>query len=209
MGLDADGVIAAAREQAGGACANCPEHLVGHDVVLSLLMGFKTSPMCTGCLAAGSGDQPEAHLRRAFESIRRLHCYRAGWRAATEWLRAEGRWPHPRIPEMFVIDDEDADEPSDDATIVPGDGDLPPQAGAEFDAGDRSCGDLVLELRVRLGAMRAGDVLLVTALDPGARGDLPAWCRVTGHRLVGERHPLYWIRRRADDHDPFDSRRPR
>jgi tRNA 2-thiouridine synthesizing protein A len=60
------------------------------------------------------------------------------------------------------------------------------------------CGDLVLELRTRLLALAAGDVLLVRATDPGAPGDLPAWCRVTHHTLLHHDHPHYWIRRRTD-----------
>jgi len=66
----------------------------------------------------------------------------------------------------------------------------------EWNAGALACGDLVLELRERLGAMRPGEVLRVVAVDPGAPADLPAWCRMTGHRLVASEHPVYLIRRR-------------
>ena len=53
----------------------------------------------------------------------------------------------------------------------------------EWDAGDLGCGELVLELRTRLSAMRPGQVLRLIARDPGAPQDLPAWCRMTGHTL--------------------------
>jgi len=67
---------------------------------------------------------------------------------------------------------------------------------AEWDAGDLGCGDLVLELRLRLGRLAPGQVLTVTARDPGAPEDLPAWCRLTGHALVESKTPLYRIRRK-------------
>ena len=57
-------------------------------------------------------------------------------------------------------------------------------------------GDLVLALRGRLQALQPGQVLKLTALDPGAPADIPAWCRLTGHALVDERHPVYLIRRK-------------
>ena len=73
-----------------------------------------------------------------------------------------------------------------------------PQHDVEWNAGDMGCGELVLELRNRMLAMHAGDVLLLVARDPGAREDLPAWCLMTRHTLVHADHPDYWIRRRDD-----------
>jgi len=67
-----------------------------------------------------------------------------------------------------------------------------------WDAGETGCGELVLELSVRLRKMQPGDDLEVIVRDPGAPTDLPAWCRMTGHTLVSARHPTYVIRRRAD-----------
>ncbi len=69
-------------------------------------------------------------------------------------------------------------------------------ADAEWDAGAMGCGDLVLELRRRVEALRPGQVLRLVAADPGAPADIPAWCRMTGHALVTERHPVYHIRRK-------------
>jgi tRNA 2-thiouridine synthesizing protein A len=71
-----------------------------------------------------------------------------------------------------------------------------PPPSAAWDAGDLGCGELVLELRMRLGAMRPGQVLRLIARDPGAPADLPAWCRMTGHALVSAEHPVYLIRRK-------------
>ena len=67
---------------------------------------------------------------------------------------------------------------------------------AVWDAGDLGCGDLVLELRTRIDRLRPGQLIEVTALDPGAPADLPAWCRMTGHTLVWQEHPVYLIRRK-------------
>ena len=69
------------------------------------------------------------------------------------------------------------------------------RADEEWDAGDLGCGELVLELRERLGRMQPGQVLKLTAVDPGAPADIPAWCRMTGHTLVREEQPYYHIRR--------------
>lgn len=81
---------------------------------------------------------------------------------------------------------------------VGGPGPLPesPAVDEVWDAGDLGCGELLLELRMRLTRMRPGHVLELVARDPGARADLPAWCRMTGHALIAERHPVYHIRRK-------------
>ena len=67
---------------------------------------------------------------------------------------------------------------------------------ARWDAGDLGWGDVVLELRGRMDALRPGQLLELTARDPGARADIPAWCRMTGHTLITEEHPVYHIRRK-------------
>ncbi len=69
----------------------------------------------------------------------------------------------------------------------------------EWDAGDKGCGEIVMELRRVMLDLAPGAVLKLTARDAGAPEDLPAWCRMTGHALVEARHPDYWIRRREHD----------
>ena len=61
-----------------------------------------------------------------------------------------------------------------------------------------ACGELVLKLRLRLKAMLPSQVLLLTAQDPGAPADIPAWCKLTGHSLLDAEHPQYWIQRKDD-----------
>ncbi|MBK8101693.1 MAG: sulfurtransferase TusA family protein [Planctomycetes bacterium] len=73
-----------------------------------------------------------------------------------------------------------------------------PAADADWDAGDLGCGDLVLELRFRLRELSPGSVLHVTARDPAAPVDLPAWCGLCGHTLRHASHPDYWIEKKRD-----------
>ena len=71
-----------------------------------------------------------------------------------------------------------------------------PLGDREWDAGELGCGELVLELHLRMQALSPGQVLRLVALDPGAPADLPAWCRLTGHTLLSSEHPTYLIRRK-------------
>lgn len=73
-----------------------------------------------------------------------------------------------------------------------------PAADEAWDAGDMGCGELLMELRLRLLELPAGALFHLVATDPGAPEDLPAWCRLTGHALVQHRHPEYWIRRKEN-----------
>ncbi len=73
---------------------------------------------------------------------------------------------------------------------------MTPNHDVDWDAGDMACGDLVLELRLRLEAMRPGQVLRLTATDSSAPEDLPAWCGLTRHALLAQNHPVYFIRRK-------------
>lgn len=68
----------------------------------------------------------------------------------------------------------------------------------EWNAGQLSCGDLVLELRLRM-RNAPGKVFKVIALDAGAPSDLPAWCGMTGNTLLDHDRATnaYWIRARS------------
>ena len=63
----------------------------------------------------------------------------------------------------------------------------------EWDAGDMGCGEVIILLRVRMRKLSPGEVFKLTASDLGAPEDIPAWCRLTGRRLLRARHPHYWI----------------
>ncbi len=194
----AEDVIAAVDSHWGAACAGCRIALLGHDVVVSMLMGFVDAPRCLACLAGGVGDELAPFVRRAHANVRRLACYRAGWRHSDRRVATAGDpWPEERIPKLLRLEDEDdlEGDPSDTVEQRP---EPATPVAARFDAGDMGCGDLVLELRARLAALAPGAVLEVRATDPGAPGDLPAWCRVTKNPLVQSEHPYYWIQRRTD-----------
>ena len=77
-------------------------------------------------------------------------------------------------------------------------GDPSARVDAEWDAGDTGCGELVLALRFHLDPMKPGQIMKLTARDPGAPADIPAWCRMTGNPLVGGRPPVYLIQRKED-----------
>lgn len=42
----------------------------------------------------------------------------------------------------------------------------------------------VIRVQDRIKQLAAGDILEVTATDPGTLHDIPAWCRVHAHRVL-------------------------
>ena len=74
-----------------------------------------------------------------------------------------------------------------------------PRCGTWVAKEDPSCPRCGTEMSALPEAPGApGAVLAVTARDPAAPLDIPAWCFSTGHRLAAESPPLYWIRRKED-----------
>ena len=70
------------------------------------------------------------------------------------------------------------------------------QIADEWDAGEMGCGELILELKLRLTPLPPGSLFKLIARDPGVPEDLPAWSRMTGHRLVQASPPEYLIERK-------------
>lgn len=62
------------------------------------------------------------------------------------------------------------------------------------------CGELLIQLHFRLNALRPGELFRLVSADPAAPEELPAWCRLTGHKLISTNHPEYWIQRRENNH---------
>ena len=188
--LRTEDVTSFVASSAGTLCRSCGRAICGHEALLSLVLGFKGAPRCLDCLASDSGRQPD-ELRlhvRAFARAR--DCLAAGWTWADREEAAGPRFG-PACPTM------DGSVMTLPAGTVSPSTPVPEIAeNGAWDAGDMGCGDLVLELRGRLRAMGPGKVLKVTARDLGAPEDLPAWCGLTGHKLLHMSHPDYWIQRK-------------
>ncbi len=45
----------------------------------------------------------------------------------------------------------------------------------------------VIRTQDKVAELAPGDLLEVVSTDPGALNDIPAWCRINGHRVVGTR----------------------
>lgn len=178
-------VLSTLQRHEGTACRACAAPLCGHQTLMSLVLGRKDAPRCVACLAAENGRAPEDLAAGIVAYALSKDCLRVGW-AWTSQREADRagacRWDGQMAPAPAV---------STVATAASA-----PEHAAVWDAGDMGCGDLVLELRVRLSAVLPGGVLKVTARDPGAPQDMPAWCRLTGNLLVSSNHPEYWIRRK-------------
>ncbi len=43
----------------------------------------------------------------------------------------------------------------------------------------------VIRTQQKVEGLRAGDTLTIVCTDPGAKHDIPAWCRVNGHEILG------------------------
>lgn len=56
-----------------------------------------------------------------------------------------------------------------------------------LDARRLLCPMPVIRTQNKVKELSPGDVLEVICTDPGAKADIPAWCRINGHRYLGER----------------------
>ncbi len=54
----------------------------------------------------------------------------------------------------------------------------------ELDVRRMLCPMPVIRSQDRIAQLQAGDTLAVICTDPGAKHDIPAWCRVNGHEIV-------------------------
>lgn len=56
-----------------------------------------------------------------------------------------------------------------------------------FDAGMINCHELISEVNREMKQMHAGEVLEVIAYDLTAVDGIPAWCRLTGNKLLASK----------------------
>ena len=54
----------------------------------------------------------------------------------------------------------------------------------ELDARRLLCPMPVIRTQDRVKDMHPGDRLIVHCTDPGVLNDIPAWCRINGHKVV-------------------------
>lgn len=59
-----------------------------------------------------------------------------------------------------------------------------PKTIATLDACGLQCPGPILKVKRKIDELQAGDVLEVTANDPGFAADFPAWCRSVGHEVL-------------------------
>lgn len=159
---------------------------------MSIIFGYKNSPRCQSCLAQDMRESAEALMARLVPYLERRDCFRGAWFWAGE---QEGFGATLQPSCMTVQAPASAAAPVSEPTARASQAE---PTTSSLDAGDMSCGDLVLRLRQVLAGMRAGEILEVRATDSGAPHDIPAWCRLTRHRLLAAAHPVYRIARRDD-----------
>lgn len=57
----------------------------------------------------------------------------------------------------------------------------------ELDARNLLCPLPVIRVQDKVKGLAAGDVLEVVCTDPGVTSDIPAWCRINGHKVLTTR----------------------
>jgi len=55
----------------------------------------------------------------------------------------------------------------------------------ELDARRMFCPMPVIRTQDKVKELEPGDTLEVVCTDPGALNDIPAWCRINGHKVIG------------------------
>ena len=148
---------------------------------MSIATGFRNAPPCLRCLTLLLKVDLDRFRDSLLEYIRSRECYLEAW----NWACRDAGMPEEVSAAAFGSDSNSNMTDFNEDDIAD-----------SWDAGDMGCGDLVLELRLRLNSLEPGEIFKLYARDPGAREDLPAWCRLTGHTLLCAEHPNYWIKRK-------------
>ena len=53
-----------------------------------------------------------------------------------------------------------------------------------LDAKRLLCPMPVIRTQDKVKTLTAGELLQITCTDPGALNDIPAWCRINGHKVI-------------------------
>lgn len=65
------------------------------------------------------------------------------------------------------------------------------QQNHELDARRLFCPMPVIRAQDRVAELSPGERLTVYATDPGVLNDIPAWCRINGHKVIETREEGY------------------
>jgi tRNA 2-thiouridine synthesizing protein A len=177
----------------GKSCIDCDKSYCGHEVLFSIAMGFKDAPRCLPCLAKGLKRNLIELRDQLRDYIQRKNCFRQAWDHASDQeglsrtITPKCLWS-PDTIQFAALSSSSRDVVMENAFPI----------ASEWNAGQMGCGDLVLALRNKLNALKPGEVLKLTALDPAAPEDLPSWCRLTGHKMLQMNHPEYYIQRKEN-----------
>jgi tRNA 2-thiouridine synthesizing protein A len=58
------------------------------------------------------------------------------------------------------------------------------KADSKLDTSGKCCPMPIVETNVAMKKINSGEILEITATDPGTLTDIPSWCERTGHTLI-------------------------
>jgi tRNA 2-thiouridine synthesizing protein A len=177
-------------------CAACAAPLCERQVVISRVLAGGQARRCLTCLGESLGAAPEQLCELVGNYLVRRDCYRKEWRNAAP-CENDGQAPccpsrleNAPAPPAWYRAELFERSPLDDL----------PEPDLRVDAEEAGCGDLMVLLMRSVRKLQPGQVLELTARDPGAEADIPSWCRLTGHPLLagpaGPEEATYYIRRK-------------
>lgn len=179
-------------------CSTCGRSVCGRQQVICRILGGKGSRLCLECLGRSLETPPGRLCELVGNYLARRECYRRDWQRASI---CDHDGQAPCCPSRL----EHAPEPPGwfrPELFTPAGNDELPEADFEVDAEEAGCGDLMVLLMRSIRKLAPGQVLRLTARDPGAAADIPSWCRLTGHRLLagptGEEDADYYIQRKEN-----------
>jgi TusA-related sulfurtransferase len=121
----------------------------------------------------------------------RLHDTTNGWRVIEQQAYCDVRDGH--IADMWLLCSGFRPDPESRPQTLPSHF----NADAFYDAGAKGCTDGPLdEIAGLMRRMNPGQTLEVHAIAPSVAEDLPAWCRMAGHELIGHEGEHYLVRRK-------------
>lgn len=213
--------LIAAIEKQPLVCGQCQQKLSPHEELIKIALGLGAENICINTQAKILGQDPKILLDRAYQHIQARDCYREAWQWCSRHLdpaipadsipselkeRAQHGSKDSAPPSPHAAENLDQNPAGVSAKVPAGvpavhepPASTPPPSTQHWNAGDLSCGELVLKLRLQLRAMAPKEILHLTSYDISAREDIPAWCGLTGHRLITQQHPEYWIERKEDE----------